>query len=126
MLRLVARMKFWIIILLVSGIFVYLFYPPVNKERLCYEASHAGLDTITTDIIARGITKFTQCERSADVLYTLETCIRDATKSSAVASRSNNTVQRIVAIIRQSGGNLWTLKAAHNEECSDFSSSQLP
>lgn len=119
-------MKFLILVLLVFGIFFYFFYPPVNKERLCYEASKASLDTITTDIIARGITKFTQCERSADALYTLETCIRDATKSSTVAVRANNMIQRIVAIIRQSSNNLWTLKADHNKDCSDFSSSQLP
>ncbi len=119
-------MRFWIIILLAFGIFFYLFYPLVNKERLCYEASKASLDTIKTDIISRGITKFTQCERKADALYTLETCIRDATTSSTIAGRANDTVQRIVATVRLSGDNLWTLKEAHNKECSDFSSDQLP
>lgn len=112
--------------MLVCTILFVLFFPLVNKERLCYEASKTSLDEITDDIIARGISKFTQCERSADALYTLETCIRDATKSSSVALHANYTIQRIVAIIRMSDNNVWTLKAEHNEECSDYRSSQLP
>lgn len=119
-------MRFWIIVLLVCITFFVLFFPLVNKERLCYEASKTSLDEITDDVIARGITKFTQCERSADALYTLETCIRDATKSSMIAAYANDTIQRIVGTVRLSSNNLWTLKAEHNEECSDYRSSQLP
>jgi hypothetical protein len=119
-------MKFWILVLLLCGILFYLFYPPVNNERLCYEASQASLDTITTDIISRGITKFTECEQSADVLYALESCIRDATQSSIVAPHVNDIIQQIVAVVRLSGTNIWMLKADHNKECADFSSSQLP
>lgn len=119
-------MRFWIIILLVCIILFVLFFPVVNKERLCYEANKTTLDTITDDVIAKGIPKFTQCERSADALYTLETCIRDATKSSDVASRANNVIQRIVATVRMSGTNLWTLKAEHNDECALFTETQLP
>ncbi|MCX6791566.1 MAG: hypothetical protein NT149_00825 [Candidatus Gottesmanbacteria bacterium] len=119
-------MKFWFIVILICVAVFILCFPLVNKERLCYEASQTSLDTITDDIIARGIPLSTQCERSADALYTLETCIRDATKSSAIASRANSMIQRIVATVRLSGTNLWMLKAEHNEECTDFSSSQLP
>ena len=126
MLRVEPRMKFWFIVILVCTILFVLFFPLVNKERLCYEAGKSSLDEITDDIIARGISKFTQCERSADALYTLEVCIRDATKSSAVATHANDMIQRIVATVRLSSTNLWTLKAEHNEECTDFSESQLP
>jgi hypothetical protein len=119
-------MRFWILILLLCGILFYLFFPPVNKERLCYEASKTSLDEITDDVIVRGISLSTQCDRRADALYTLETCIRDATKSSAIAPRANDMIQRVVATVRLSGANLWMLKADHNEECADFSGSQLP
>jgi len=119
-------MKLLILVLLLSGILFYLFFPLVNKERLCYEASKTNLDAITTDIIVRSIPLSTQCERSADALYTLEACILDATKSSAVATRANDMILRIVASVRMSDNNLWTLKADHNEKCMDFSSSQLP
>jgi hypothetical protein len=119
-------MKFWILVLLLCGMLFYLFYPPVNKERLCYEASQTSLNEITDDIIAKGIPLSTQCDRSADVLYTLESCIRDATASSVIASRANDTIQRIVASVRMSNNTVWMLKADHNQKCADFSSSQLP
>lgn len=122
-------MKYWIpifLVLLVFGILFYLFFPSVNKERICYETGQAGLDTISTDILARGISLSTQCERSADVLYALEGCIREATKSSTIADLANDTILRIVATVRLSRANLWMIKAAHNEKCADFSSAQLP
>jgi hypothetical protein len=119
-------MKFWIIVVLVCAIIFVLCFPLVNKERLCYEASQTSLDDINYDVVARGIQESTQCERSADVLYTLETCIQDATKSSAVALYANDTIQRIVAIIRPYAPNVWTLKAQHNEDCEEFSRYQLP
>jgi hypothetical protein len=119
-------MKFFIIVLLLCGIFFYLFFSPVNKERVCYETSQKSLDSITSDIIDKRIPLSTQCGRSADTLYTLETCIREATKSSAIAVKANDMILRIVATVRMSGGNLWTLKADHNEQCASFTQSQLP
>lgn len=119
-------MRFWIIFLLVCGIFLYFFYPPVNTQRICYQTNDSNLDAITSDIFARSISLSTQCERSADALYALEACIRDATKSGTLAARANDMITRIVAVVRYSRPNLWTLKAAHNEKCVDFSDSQLP
>jgi hypothetical protein len=119
-------MKFWLIVILIGVAASLLFFPPVNKERVCYEASKATLAAIDYDVLARGIVKSTQCERSADALYTLESCIQDATKSSTVASYSNDAIQRFVAILRPYEQNLWTLKAEHNETCAEYSRYQLP
>jgi hypothetical protein len=119
-------MKFWFIVILICVAAFILCFPLVNKERLCYEASQTNLDNINSDVIARGIPETTQCERSTDALYTLETCIQDATKSSTVALYANDAIRRIVAIIRPYEKNVWTLKAEHNETCADFSKYQLP
>lgn len=121
-----SPMKFWFIAILIFVVAFIVYFPLVNKERLCYEASQTTLDDINSDVIARGIPKSTQCERSTDALYALETCIRDATKSSTVALYANDTIQRIVAIIRPYGNNVWTLKAEHNETCAEFSRYQFP
>lgn len=126
MLQREPRMKFWFIVILICVAAFILCFPLVNKERLCYEASQTNLDNINSDVIARGIPKSTQCERSTDALFTLETCIQGATKSSTVALYANDTIQRIVAIVRLSGNNVWTLKAEHNEACAEFSRYQLP
>jgi hypothetical protein len=119
-------MKVLIIVLLACGIFFYLFFPPANKERLCYEASQTNLEEINYDMLARGIPESTQCERSADALYTLETCIQDATKSSATASYANDFIQRIITVVRPYSQDIWQLKADHNKTCAEFSRYQLP
>ncbi len=119
-------MKFWILVLLVIGILFYLFFPPVNTQRVCYQTNDSSLDAINSDIFARGISLSMQCERSADALYTLESCLRNATKSGTLAAQANDMITRIVAVVRYSRPNLWTLKATHNEKCVDFSDSQLP
>ena len=119
-------MKFIIFVLLACVMLFYLFFPPVNSERLCYEASQTSLNQITDDIIAKSISLSTQCDRSADTLSTLEACIKDATKSSIVASSANDIILQVVASIRMSDNNLGTLKADHNEKCIDFTGSQLP
>ncbi len=119
-------MKFWILILLVCGIFIYLFFPSVNKERQCYEMSQGNLDQISANILNQRSSKDTLCSQRADVLFNLETCIRDATKSSSVALYANNTVQRIVAIVRLYRNNVWALKVQHNEDCAEFRGYLLP
>lgn len=121
-----SAMKFWFIVILVCVTIFVLCFPLVNKERLCYEASQTSLNDINYDMLARGIPKSTQCERSADTLYTLETCIQNATKSSAVAVYANDTIQRAVAFFRPYEKNVWTLKAEHNETCAGFNNYQLP
>jgi len=122
----IGIMKVVIFILLACVMLFYLFFPPVNKERLCYEASQTSFNQINDDILSRSIPLSTQCDRSADTLSTLEACIKDATKSSIVATSSNDMIQQIVASVRMSDTNLWTLKADHNEKCIDFSDTQLP
>ena len=119
-------MKFWIIVILIGVAAFLLFFPPVNKERVCYEVSNAALSAIDYDIVSRGIPKSIQCERSADTLYTLESCIQDATKSSTVAVYANDVILRIVAVLRPYEHSLWTLKAEHNETCIEYSRYQLP
>jgi uncharacterized membrane protein len=119
-------MKVLIIVLLACGTIFYLFFPPVNKERLCYEASQTSLEGINYDTLARGITASTQCERSADALYTLEACIQDATKSSAAATGANNVIQWMITVVRPYSQNIWQLKADHNETCAKFNRYQLP
>ena len=119
-------MKLLIIVLLMCVILLYLFFPPVNKERLCYETSQSSLNLINEYVISRDIQLSDQCDRTAGALYALEACIKDATKSSVVASSANDMIQQIVASVRMSDDNLWTLKADHNEKCIDFNDTQLP
>jgi hypothetical protein len=119
-------MKVWIIILLLCGVFFYLFFPSVNKERQCYETSQRNFDQISANILNQRFSKETLCSQRADVLFNLEICIRDATKSSSVAVYANDIIQRIVAMVRQSRTNLWTLKVQHNEECAEFRGYLLP
>lgn len=119
-------MRFFLIILLLSVIAFLLFFSPVNKERACYATSKVKLSDIDYDILSRGISKSMQCERSVDVLYTLESCIQDATKSSMVAGYANDMILRIVAILRPYEHSLWTIKADHNDTCAEYSRYQLP
>jgi hypothetical protein len=119
-------MKFWIIILLTCGIFFYFFVPPVNKERQCYAMSQRDLDQISVNLLDKRLSKETLCSARSDVLFNLETCIRDATKSGSIALYANDTVQSVVAMVRQSRITVWTLKVQHNEECAEFRGYLLP
>src|SRR4030042_5773644 len=98
MLRVEPRMKFWIIILLVCGIFFYFFFPSVNKERQCYAMSQRNVDQISANLLDKRSSKETLCSQRADALFNLETCIRDATKSSPITLYANDRVQRMVAM----------------------------
>jgi len=119
-------MKFWFIVILVCVTVFVIFFPLVNKERQCYETSQMILDQISANILNQRSSKDTQCSQRADALFDLEACVREATKSSTIATYANDTIQRIVAIVRLSSNNVWTLKAQHNEECAEFSRYQLP
>lgn len=114
-------MKFLVILIGIIGIILYLFFPAVNSERLCYEASQRQLDQISINILNQRSSKDAQCSQSVDVLFSLETCIQEATKSSSLAQYTNDTILRLVAIIRPYGKNLWNLKEEHNTTCSEFS-----
>jgi hypothetical protein len=119
-------MKFFFSLIILSVILFVLFFPLVNTERQCYEISQTYVDIISTNIFNQRITKDTECSQRMDVLYNLELCIQDATKSSMVAMYSNNMIQRIVSIIRPYAKNLWTLKEEHNQACENFSWYKLP
>ncbi len=118
-------MKIWFALFLVGAILVILFYPDVNRERLCYTASQDAINDIAANVLNQRLTKDMECSQSTEVLSNLESCMQEATKSSTVALYANDTVQRLVAIIRPYAKNLWTMKAEHNAACADFSSDQL-
>lgn len=119
-------MKYWFATFLLGVIFLILFSPLVNTERLCYESSKTVMDQISANVFNQRFSKDMECSQSTDELFNLESCIQNATKSSTVAMYANDTIQRMVAIIRPYSSNVWTLKAEHNQMCANSSSYQLP
>jgi len=119
-------MKFIVGLLFIGAIAAYIFFPMVNSERLCYEESQKLLDRISVNVLNQRMTKDMECSGRTDILFALEDCIKEATRSSTVAQYTNDAVMRIVALLRPYGKNLWLLKEEHNNACSDFSWYQLP
>jgi hypothetical protein len=119
-------MKFWIILLLLCSALFVLFYPVVNKERICYETSQKLLDDIATNVLNQRLSRSMECEQSTNALFDLESCIQDATKSGSIAAYTSEPIQRLVSIIRPYNKNLWTLKKEHNLDCTESSTYQLP
>lgn len=119
-------MKFWLAIFIIGIIVTVLFYPPVNKERICYESAQSSMNDIAASVISRGLSQEEQCGKTTDALWTLESCMQEATKSSMVANYANGTIQQLVSIIRPYAKSLWTQKVEHNQECVNSSYYQIP
>ncbi len=119
-------MKILVVFIGICAIMFYFFYPPVNSERLCYENSERNLNQISVNMLNQRSSKDTKCRESSDVISALESCIADATKSSTIAPYANDTIGRVVALLRPYAKNLWILKGEHNSACADFFWYQLP
>lgn len=119
-------MKYILALFLVFAFIVVVFYTPVNEERKCYNTSSIRFDQISVNVFNQRLTVDKECSESMDVLYDLELCLQDATKSSTIALYANDMIQRIEGIIRPYAKNLWTLKVDHNRKCENYSWYQLP
>ena len=119
-------MKFWVGVLVIIALIFYFFFPLVNRERQCYVISQESLDQISSNVLNQKLTSDMECSQTTDTLFTLESCMQDATASSIVAQYANGTIQNIVAIIRPYAKNLWTLKEEHNAACATSGIYQLP
>lgn len=113
------------LLLLFVLVFIALF-PMVNMERTCYEISQKNIDTINVNVLTQSWSKQMVCEHRMDELSNLESCIQDATKSSYLADYTKDLIPRIVAIIRPYSNNVFTQKADHDMQCTDFRWTLLP
>lgn len=118
-------MKYIVGIIVLIIIAVVMVYPLVNSERLCYEKAQQLTDSIQVDVISRGITKQSVCEKRMDVLDSLESCVQAATASGTIADFAGDLIPRLVSVVRPYSNNVFTQKAAHNSECADFSWTRL-
>lgn len=119
-------MKFWLAVIAIVAIICYFYFPIINTERMCYETSQKLTDQISSTVLNYSLSLNDKCSRMTNVLTDLESCVHSATASSTVAQYTNGTIQNVVAIIRPYANNLWTLKANHNQECTNFENDQLP
>ena len=119
-------MKIFIAVLVICILAFIALFPMVNTERVCYETSQQNMNVINENVPMRGWTKQSVCERSMDELFSLETCIQDATKSSFIADYVKDIIPRIVLIVRPYSNGVFTQKAAHNAQCAEFDWTLLP
>lgn len=119
-------MKYFFALALILAFVVFIFYPPVNDERKCYDTSRVRLEQIATNVFNQRISRDKECGQTMDVLYDLELCMQEATKSSTIAIYANDTIQRLVTLIRPYAKSLWTMKEEHNQSCENYSWYMLP
>lgn len=115
-------------LLLFIGILVaafYLFYPPVSREKLCYEKTQKSYDDIGFKSGSRGWGQKEICENRWDVLSDLQDCVTQATAASQIARYTNSFIEGTVSFIRPFSKEFFTLRAEHNEECSQYPNYQL-
>lgn len=118
-------MKIFVAILVLLALAVYFLYPPVNSERICYETAQQSNDTLQVNVISRGLSKQAACEQQMDIVSSLESCIQTATASATVSQFSGDLIPRLLVIIRPYSKNIFTQKTDHNNDCADYSWTQL-
>ena len=119
-------MKLFFLLIIACIIYAAIYvFPMVNKEKMCFDATEAGYNTIQFNVVSKNLSKEDVCSQRSEMLLDLNDCLKSATSGSTLAPRINNIISNTVYLIRPLTKSLTTLKNEHNADCSDYEQYQL-
>ncbi len=118
-------MKFIFVLILLSGLFYYVIYPPVVSQKRCYDTAAQAITDISYFTASRGLSQGDICQRRTEVLLDLGDCIQKVTSSTRSMHYTGGIVDVMLSLVRPSAKGYQTMKSEHNTECAEYPTYQL-